>query len=102
MPGITGIITNRLSGDHRSQVDLMVKSLIHEDFHKPGTVVNEQAGVALGWVTHAGSFSDCMPIWNEDKDVCLILSGEIYPDRARIEGLRSEGHQFSDTDASFL
>ncbi len=102
MPGITGIITNRLSGDHRSQVDLMVKSLIHEDFHKPGTVVNEQAGVALGWVTHAGSFSDCMPIWNEDKDVCLILSGEVYPDRARIEGLRSEGHQFSDTDASFL
>jgi asparagine synthase (glutamine-hydrolysing) len=102
MPGITGIITNRLSGDHRSQVDMMVRSLIHEDFHKPGTAVNEQAGVALGWVTHAGSFSDCMPIWNEDKDVCLILSGEVYPDRARIAELRSEGHQFSDTDASFL
>jgi asparagine synthase (glutamine-hydrolysing) len=102
MPGITGIITNRLSADHRAQLDVMVRSLIHEDFHKPGTVVNEQAGVALGWVSHAGSFSDCMPVWNEAKDVLLVLNGEVYQDRARIEQLRNGGHQFSNANARFL
>jgi asparagine synthase (glutamine-hydrolysing) len=102
MPGITGIITNRLSENHRVQLDAMIKSLVHEDFHKPGTVVNEETGVALGWVSHAGSFSDCMPVWNEDKSVLLVLHGEVYQDGSRIEELRKEGHRFSGVDASFL
>jgi asparagine synthase (glutamine-hydrolysing) len=102
MPGITGIITNRLSADHRVQLDVMVRSLIHEDFHKPGTVVNEQAGVALGWASHAGSFSDCMPVWNEAKDVLVVLNGEVYQDRARIEQFWNGGQQFSNADARFL
>ncbi|MBV8485315.1 MAG: hypothetical protein JO077_20920 [Verrucomicrobia bacterium] len=102
MPGITGIITNRLSENHRVQLDAMVKPLVHEDFHKPGTVINEDEGIAVGWVSHAGSFSDCMPVWNEDRSVLLILHGEVYQDRGQIEELRTEGHQFSSADASFL
>jgi asparagine synthase (glutamine-hydrolysing) len=102
MPGITGIITKRLDADHRIQLDAMVKSLTYEDFHKPGSLVNEKAGVAVGWVSHAGSFSDCMPVWNGDKNVLLIFNGEVYQDRARIEKLRTEGHEFTTVNASYL
>jgi asparagine synthase (glutamine-hydrolysing) len=102
MPGITGIITNRLNADHRIQVDAMVKSLTYEDFYKPGSLVNEKAGVAVGWVSHAGSFSDCMPVWNENKTVLLVFTGEDYQDQSRIERLRAEGHEFDSRNATYL
>jgi len=43
----------------------MIQSLLHEDFYKSGSLVDEDAGIAVGWVTHPGSFSDCMPVWNK-------------------------------------
>jgi asparagine synthase (glutamine-hydrolysing) len=102
MPGITGIISKRLSAENRAQLDSMLKSLLHEDFYKSGSLVNEQAGVAVGWVSHPGSFSDCMPVWNEHKNVLLVFTGEDYQDRKRIERLRAEGHEFNSRNASYL
>jgi asparagine synthase (glutamine-hydrolysing) len=80
----------------------MIKSLLHEDFYKSGSLVNEEAGVAIGWVSHPGSFSDCMPVWNENKTVLLVFTGEDYQDQARIERLRAEGHEFDSRNASYL
>jgi asparagine synthase (glutamine-hydrolysing) len=102
MPGITGIITNRLSAERRVELDSMIKSLLHEDFYKSGSLTNEKAGVAVGWVSHPGSFSDGMPIWNEDKTVLLIFTGEDYQDHGWIEKLRIEGHEFTPGNASYL
>jgi asparagine synthase (glutamine-hydrolysing) len=80
----------------------MIKSLLHEDFYKSGSLVNEGAGVAIGWVSHPGSFSDCMPVWNENKTVLLVFTGEDYQDQARIERLRGEGHEFDSRNAGYL
>jgi len=102
MPGIAGIINNGLNPGNRAELDSMVSCLLHEDFYKFGTFISEEAGLAVGWVSHPGSFSDCMPVWNEAKNVCLVFTGEDYQDRSWIERFRTEGHQFSAQNASYL
>ena len=56
----------------------------------------------VGWVTHAESFSDCLPVWNEKKDVCLVFVGEEFSDGPDIEKLRLQGHTFNAENASYL
>ena len=102
MPGIAGIISSGLNLGNRAELDSMVRCLLHEDFYKSGTFISEAAGVAVGWVSHPGSFLDCLPVWNEDRDVCLIFSGEDYQDRTGIDRLRTEGHECSAENASYL
>src|ERR1700739_3913293 len=102
MPGITGIISNRLNPNNRAELDSMVRCLLHEKFYKTGTLVCEAARGAVGWISHPGSFSDCMPVWNEDKNVCLIFSGEDYQERSRISGNRLNGNGCNAPGASYL
>jgi asparagine synthase (glutamine-hydrolysing) len=80
----------------------MSKCLMHESFYTSGTYMNEDLGLWLGWVNHQGSFADCLPIWNEKKDVCLLFSGEDFTDQADIDALRGRGHEFGPDDASYL
>jgi asparagine synthase (glutamine-hydrolysing) len=86
MPGIVGIIGSHLLPDHRAVLRTMVGSLLHEDFYESGSFLSEEIGVAVGWVSHPGSFADRMPVWNEDKSVCLVFTGEDYQDRFRTDG----------------
>src|SRR5215469_14166146 len=102
MPGIAGIIGNQLNPGDRAALDSMVQCMLHENFYQSGTFISEQAGVRIGWISHPGSFSDCMPVWNEQKNVCLILTGEDYQDRSEIDWLRTEGHEFNAQNASYL
>jgi asparagine synthase (glutamine-hydrolysing) len=80
----------------------MVKCLIHEPFYKDGTYINEELGLWSGWACHEGTFGDCLPIWNEKKDICLLFSGEDFADQADVDALRTRGHEFGSDDASYL
>src|SRR6266508_1092999 len=102
MPGIVGIISQRRSEQYSDLVKSMAKCLMHESFYKEGTYVNEELGLWLGWVNHEGSFSDCLPIWNEKNDICLLFSGEDFADQADIDAVRTRGHKFGSDDASYL
>jgi asparagine synthase (glutamine-hydrolysing) len=102
MPGIVGIISQRPSGQQSALVKSMTKCLMHESFYTEGTYVNEKLGLWLGWVNHEGSFADCLPIWNEKKDICLFFSGEDFADQAEIDALRRRGHEFDSDDASYV
>src|SRR2546425_8701518 len=102
MPGIVGIISHRPSQEYPALVKSMVKCLIHEAFYTDGTYVNEELGLWSGWACHKGAFEDCLPIWNERKDICLLFSGEDFADQADIEALRMRGHEFGSDDASYL
>ena len=102
MPGIVGIIGPGEPGPRRSELRLMVQSLIHEPFYSGGTFVNEPLGLWLGWANHRGSFADCQPIWNERQDICLIFSGEDFTDPEDIRALRAAGHDFVAGNASYL
>src|SRR5437773_3410106 len=80
----------------------MVKCLIHGSFYTDGTYINEKLGLWSGWACHEGSFADCLPIWNEKKDICLLFSGEDFADQTEIDALRTRGHEFGLDDASYL
>ncbi|MEI6560765.1 MAG: asparagine synthase-related protein [Verrucomicrobiota bacterium] len=81
MPGITGIVRkNPRTGRDGALINAMLGCMLHECSYLSGKYVNERMGVWAGWVCHAGSFSDCMPVWNETKEVVLLFSGEHFAD----------------------
>jgi asparagine synthase (glutamine-hydrolysing) len=102
MPGITGIIQKIPEEGNRKRIQLMVKSMMHEKFYSSGTYLNEEIGVWVGWVCHKDSFSDCLPIWTEKKDICLLFSGENFIDESELMHLKARGHKFNSEDASYL
>src|SRR5438067_11913959 len=102
MPGIVGIVSQRPPQEHYGLLKSMVKCLIHEPFYTNGTYINEELGLWSGWACHDGTFGDCLPIWNEKKDICLLFSGEDFADQAEIDALRMGGHEFASEDASYL
>jgi asparagine synthase (glutamine-hydrolysing) len=102
MPGIIGIIAKQSCQDNFTMLDSMVRCMMHERFYRSGTYVNARLGLWIGWICHDGSFSDCLPIWNEDKSVCLIFAGEVFAAQSDIERLRTDGHKFDSDNASYL
>jgi asparagine synthase (glutamine-hydrolysing) len=102
MSGIVGIISQRSSEQYPALLKSMTNCLMHESFYTEGRYVDEELGLWLGWVNHEGSFSDCLPIWNEKRDICLFFSGEDFADQADIDALRMRGHEFGSNDASYL
>ena len=76
MPGIAGIISK--AGVGQADVERMTQCMVHEPSYVFGRYANEDIGLCVGWVGHGGSFSDCMPLWNERRDICLIFSGEDF------------------------
>ncbi len=80
----------------------MLDSMHHERFYTTGILDEKKMGCHVGWVCHSGSYSDCMPVWNERADICLIFAGEHYADALENRNLRAAGHSFSDGDASCL
>ena len=102
MPGIVGIIGKRAKDAGRTELERMVKCMLHEPFYSSGTYSNEVVQAQLGWVCHQGSFSDCLPVWNEKRDVCLLFSGEHFGDEDESNRLRTSGHEFNPENASSL
>jgi asparagine synthase (glutamine-hydrolysing) len=54
--------------------------MLHEPFYVSGSLSVERLDLAAGWVCHPRSYSDCLPIWNDARDVCLIFWGEHFAD----------------------
>jgi asparagine synthase (glutamine-hydrolysing) len=102
MPGITGIISKQLKGNEEEKLNIMLNSMLHEPFYTHGTYINRELGFFIGYVSIEDSFSDCMPIYNEKKDLVLFLTGECYIDDNIINDLKHRGHDFNPVNASFL
>lgn len=103
MPGIVGFVpsTDRPLSKGKI-VEQMVAPMLHESSYVSGTLVEETSGLAVGWVCHRGSFSDCLPIWNETRDVCLVFVGEDFRDEADLRQLREDGHSFEGDKAGYI
>ena len=56
----------------------------------------------VGWASLGGSFSDCLPVWNEAKDICLVFSGESFVEPFDLAELVARGHSFNRENASAL
>src|SRR5438309_2251118 len=102
MPGIAGIIAKGYHPENPTALDGMVKAMLHERFYTSGTYANDRTGLWVGWVCHEGSFSDCLPVWNENRDIGLVFSGENFADQSEIGYLGTRGHRFEPGNASYL
>ena len=101
MPGIAGIFTRDAARAPKMR-DAMVHAMVHEKFYTSGGVDFESLGTWLGWTNHEGAFADCLPIWNEAKDICAIFVGEDFRDQEELDQLRGRGHNFDPNTASYL
>ena len=102
MPGIFGVIGVLNIKESAKVLGRMCQSMQHENFYKTGKHLSVEEGLHVGWVCHQGAFSDCQPIWNEDREICLIYSGENFIDQDQVACLRSKGHDFEGDNASYL
>jgi asparagine synthase (glutamine-hydrolysing) len=80
----------------------MVETIRHESFYTTGTWMDESRGVYVGWAAREHSFSDLMPLRNEQGNIVLTFSGEEYPDPDQVRTLREKGHQFAAEGPSYL
>src|SRR5438445_4016968 len=102
MPGIVGVISKDHRDDRDVSLETMIDCMMHEPFYRSGSYINGGLGCRIGWICEQGTFSDCMPVWNEARDVCLLFSGEDFTDPAEIKLLRNRAPQVDRTNASYL
>ena len=102
MPGIIGIISKSSSDNHEDTLNIMLNSMLHEKFYTHGKFIDHEKGYFIGYVSLEGSFSDCMPIYNEKRNLILFLTGECYIDDYVIDKLKIDGHKFQSDNASYI
>lgn len=102
MPGIVGLITKKPREWAEPQLLRMVKAILHESFYLTGTWVDDSMGVYVGWTVRKNSFSDGMPLCNEQKDVILVFSGEEYSGPETTRRLRESGHGVTTDGPEYL
>lgn len=94
MPGILGIILAAQPANVQPAVMSMLSTLRHRADFITGTERFDRFRSGAGWTCHPGAFADCMPAWNERRDVCLIFTGEHFSTDGR---LTLAGSSASDT-----
>ncbi len=103
MPGLAGIIGKLPGRDPAPLAATMADRMRHEPFHRAGSWDCPEPGVALGWVSEKGTFSDCLPVWNESRNVMLAFTGEHFGEiESDVRELRGKGHAVEATDARHL
>lgn len=102
MPGITGIISKTSPLKNQQDLSSMINTMLHEPFYSHGTYNNENLGTYAGWVCHKDSFCDCMPVWNEKKDIALIFFGETFTELELFDQLKAKHHRFDKSNATYL
>src|SRR5271157_162881 len=102
MPGLVGLITKMPREWAEPQLARMLESLRHESFYTSGTWVDESQGVYAGWIARKNSFADGMPLVNETGEVCLLFSGEEYPEPGTALRLKERGHDVATEGPSYL
>ncbi len=102
MPGIVGIVSHARSKKIGKDLDAMINSMMHEPFYTSGKYACEELGIYIGWISHKGSFSDCMPLLNEKNDIVIIFSGEEYSESYNRYMTENYIHGFNKHNASYL
>jgi asparagine synthase (glutamine-hydrolysing) len=102
MPGIVGLITKLPREQAERQLVAMLGTLSHEPFYATGTWIEESLGVYVGWVARKGSFSDGMPLTNEQGNATLVFSGEDHPEPDTLARFKDRGHTASSNGPGYL
>ncbi|MCR4410347.1 MAG: hypothetical protein QHH43_07700 [Candidatus Saccharicenans sp.] len=102
MPGISGFITTKVTGNEENLLQAMKYALLHESSYTQGKYEDFKIGFFGVFSAIKCSFSDCMPVYNEKKDIVMFLTGECYDDQEVLLSLREKSHKFEPGNASYL
>lgn len=78
----------------------MLERTLHEPWYSSGMLQHDGLKVGVGWSCHRGSFSDCLPIWNEAQSVCLIFFGEHFADATECREVKAVGRACADSSSA--
>ena len=93
MPGLTGIIKEQgNTPDIEQLLPKMCKIIKYEDWYKTDLFFDKSIG--MGRVSLGILNPETQPIFNENKNLCIMMEGEIYDYRSLKEDLISKGHTF--------
>lgn len=73
----------------------MNAALIHRGPDEEGSYADNVVGLAIRRLSIIGLDSGTQPIFNEDRDVCMVMNGEIYNYREIRAELEDRGHVFT-------
>lgn len=102
MAGVFGILSTESPPNPSAALKAMAGVMAKDSFLRSGVVEQPGVGAWLGWSCHDKSFSAANPVWNETRDIGLVLAGEAFPEPAELEALRQKGHALASDDASYL
>lgn len=93
MPGLVGILKKQDNAlDTKQILGRMCHIMKHEGWYKIDTFLDEPIGIGkigLGILN-----PEPQPIFNEDKNLCIMMEGEVYDYQDLKEELISKGHTF--------
>ncbi len=104
MCGICGIIDwkNHLSSSEReAQVAAMNQAMLHRGPDQAGQLSDKNGSLAMRRLSIIDQSGGQQPVYNEAKNICVFLNGEIYNYRELKADLEQKGHRFytrSDTE----
>jgi len=102
MPGLVVIITKTQKEKNELLLDIMIDCMLHEKFYSTGTYVNDEIGLYAGWVSHKGSYSDCLPITIKKDEIILLFYGENFIDENTEKDLNIHDRKDGVHDARIL
>jgi len=93
MPGLTGILKKQENAlNIEDLLARMCKVIKYEDWYKIDTFLDESIG--LGRASLGTLNPESQPMFNEDKNLCIMMEGEIYGYKDLKEELILKGHRF--------
>ena len=89
MPGMAALITKLPREQAMAELCRMMATLRHEPSYCTGTLIDEAAGVYVGWTLRESDRAAEMPLRGERGDVAMVFSGEEFPQPETLRRLRS-------------
>jgi asparagine synthase (glutamine-hydrolysing) len=92
MPGIAGIIGHIDESESNYLIKEMTCCMKHDEFYGMDILKDEKIGLIAGWTYYKDISDNLIPVWNENKDIYIILVGQIFPTSYDLDWLKRRGH----------
>ncbi|MFC1668449.1 asparagine synthase (glutamine-hydrolyzing) [Chlamydiota bacterium] len=95
MCGIFGVVRNNRKPIDKDRVIKATRLLQHRGPDDEGYYIDESVGLGMRRLSIIDLDRGGQPIWNEDKNLCIIYNGELYNFKELRNELLGRGHCFS-------
>ena len=93
MSRIAGIVGDQAEVRTVGKLGAMVMAMARDASFESGQCQFHVAKTRAGWVSSFGSGSDCSPVWNEERSVCLLFAGEEFTLPGSLGPVQADGQQ---------